>query len=266
MASGSPASAARSNEPWWLADPVLEEHEGITVVQEHHLAGGSKIRFLPFVVGDAREVVFGGPYCGGAPYALAVFGARTGRKVTLFFAKRKELHWRQKAEFRLGATIYQVPAGRMSVVQHRAKKYARDKGALFLPLGFDVPAATEPFEAVMRGVGQRAGPFDEVWCATGSGMLARCLGHAFPGSRVKGVVVGLKSRNSHQEYPANVELIDCPYDFGQPCARRAPFPCCLNYDAKAWEQLQLAGGARRGRVLFWSVVGDQPQDLEELRP
>lgn len=249
-----------ANQPWWMADPILEEHEGVIVVREDLLAGGSKIRFLPYLVEGAKELVFGGPYCGGAPYALSVYGERMGVKVSLFYAKRKELHWRQEAAFRSGASIYQVPAGRMSVVQARARKYASDHGALFLPLGFDVKGASDPFEAVMRGVRERVGHMDEVWCATGSGMLARCLGRAFPDAAVKGVVVGLKSRNSAQEFPPNVELIDCPYDFAEPCASRAPFPCCLNYDAKAWEQLKARSRAAPGRALFWSVLGDRPPE------
>jgi hypothetical protein len=264
MASASQASAARSNEAWWQRTPIIEEHEGVLVVREDLVAGGSKIRFLPHIVGGAKEIVFGGPYCGGAPYALSVWGARMGVAITLFSAKRNELHWRQKAGFRLGSTLYQVPAGRMSVVQHRARTYAKEAGALFLPLGFDLKDATEPFEAVMRRVRAEVGQMDEVWCATGSGMLARCLGQAFPDATIKGVVVGLKSRNQAQAFPPNVELIECPYDFADPCRLRAPFPSCLNYDAKAWEALKAHSTAAPGRALFWNVLGDTPQDLEAL--
>lgn len=244
-----------------MAPPVIEEHEGVLVVREDLVAGGSKIRFLPHIVGDAKEIVFGGPFCGGAPYALAVWGARMGAKVTLFYAKRSELHWRQKAAFRLGSDIYQVPAGRIAVVQHRARTYAADHGALFLPLGFDLKHATDPFEAVMRDVRQAVGAVDEVWCATGSGMLARCLAHAFPDAKIKGVIVGLKSRNQAQDFPPNVELLEAPYDFAERCRTEAPFPCCRNYDAKAWEMLKAHS---RGRALFWSVLGDTPQDLAAL--
>jgi len=247
-----------------MAEPVIERHGPALVVRDDLLAGGSKIRFLPHIVGDAREIVFGGPFCGGAPYALAVWGARMQTKITLFYAKRKELHWRQRSAFRLGSQLFQVPAGRMSVVQHRARTYAADHGALFLPLGFDLKHATDPFEAVMRDVRDRVGPIDEVWCATGSGMLARCLGRAFPDARVHGVVVGLRSRNGAQAFPPNVELHDCPYDFAQPCAVRAPFPSCLNYDAKAWEAM-IESKPKTNRVLFWNVAPDVPQELEELK-
>lgn len=240
---------------WYDAPPIIEEHGGVLVVREDLLDGGSKIRFLPHIVQGAKEIVYGSPFCGGAGYALSVYGRRKGVAITLFYAKRKDFHWRQKAAFKNGAQLFQVPAGRMSVVQHRARHYAQDRSALFLPLGFDVPNATAPFEAVMSRVAAQVGPIDEIWAATGSGMLARCLGRAFPQSRIRGVTVGLASRNQKQSFPPNVELIPCPYDFAEECPARPPFPACRNYEAKAWEQMLLRG---RGRRLFWSVLGDSP--------
>ena len=251
MASASPAL---TNAPWWHAPAIIEDWNGVQVVRDDLLHGGSKMRFLPFLVEGQQEIVYGGPFCGGAPYALSVWGKRMGVKVTLFFAKRKTLHWRQRAAFRNGATIYQVPAGRMSVVQHRSRTYAEKTGALFLPLGFDVKDATRPFEEAMRGVRQQVGKVDEVWCAVGTGMLARCLAVAFPDAAIKGVVVGLRSRNQAQDYPANVQLLDCPYDFAEDCSSSPPFPSCMNYEAKAWEQMRLHA---KGRVLFWNVVAKQ---------
>ena len=255
MASALPASAVKSSNAWFDAPPIIEEHDGVLVVREDLLLGGSKIRFLPHIVGNAREVVFGGPFCGGAPYALSVWGKMTGTRITLFYAKRKALHWRQKAAFRNGATIYQVPAGRMSVVQYRARNYAQQAGALFLPLGFDVANATEPYERVMRQVQKRV-RVDEVWCAVGSGMLARCLARSFPLARVYGVIVGLRSRNQAQDFPGNVTLLDCGYDFAQETAAPVPFPACRNYEAKAWEIMRRRS---KGRALFWNVLGDREQ-------
>lgn len=242
---------------WWEDPPFIERHGSVLVVREDLVDGGSKIRFLPHIVGQAEEIVYGGPFCGGAAYSLSVWGRRMGVRITLFYAKRNVLHWRQEAAFRNGATLYQVPAGRMSVVQHRARTYAKAKGALFLPLGFDVPGATGPFEAFMRQVRETVGPQDEVWAATGSGMLARCLGAAFPDARVYGVRVGLGSRNSKQAMPPNVQLLRCDYDFAKECRFPVPFPACLNYEAKAWELMVKRG---RGRRLFWSVLGDRPPE------
>lgn len=243
--------------PWWQAPPIIEDHGGVLVVREDLVEGGSKIRFLPHIIGDAKELVYGGPFCGGAAYALSVWGKRTGAKVTLFYAKRQHHHWRQIAAYKNGAVIYEVPNGYMTVVQARAREYAADKGALLLPLGFDVPAAAEPYEAAMRAVRDQVGAIDEVWCATGSGMIARSLGRAFleTGAQVKAVVVGLASRNEAQAYTPNVETISCRYSFDQECQAPAPFPSCKNYERKAWEVMQFRG---RGRRLFWNVLGDRP--------
>jgi hypothetical protein len=237
---------------WFEQAPVLETSEGVTIVRDDLLDGGSKVRFLPHLVGNAKEVVFGGPFCGGAPLALSVLGRRLGIQVTLFYAKRKKLHRRQLAALENGAQIFEVPYGYMTNVQAKARRYCEDTGALFLPLGFDVPEAQRPFVAAMRGVRERADKFDQVWCSTGSGMLARCLGLAFPSSEVVGVTVGLKSRSGRQEMSDNVRLIESRYQFARETKAECPFPSCPNYDRKAWELMQ---EQRQGRVLFWNVLG-----------
>ena len=89
--------------------------------------------------------------------------------------------------------------------------------------------------------------------ATGSGMLARCLGRAFEDTAVHAVAVGLKSRHEAQTMPPNVILHDCRWRFEQETKASAPFPSCPNYDRKAWEIC--AAQAKGKRVLFWNVLG-----------
>ena len=238
--------------PWWQPQPIIEEHGRMIVVRDDLVPGGSKMRFLPYLVEDAKEVVFGGPFCGGAPFALSVWGARTNTKITLFYAKRKLLHQRQKAALRNGATIYQVPFGYMSNVQSKAKRYAADHGALFLPLGFDLPAASAPFIQQMRNVRRMIGQVDQVWSCAGSGMLARCLAEAFYPTPVHAVIVGLQSRNKKQPFRDNVTTYTYPREFGWSAKSLAPFPSCGNYDRKAWEFCQARSS---GKVLFWNVLG-----------
>jgi len=216
------------------------------------LDGGSKTRFLPFLIQGAHEVVFGGPYCGGAPLALSVLGRHLGIRVTLFYAQRAHWHARQTQAQANGARIVQIRPGYMAVVQKRARDYADAAGAMFLPLGFDVPAAEQPFVAFMTTVRRLLGGVDEVWCAAGSGMLARCLGRAFPDSAVHAVTVGLASRHAVQSFGSNVTLHACRYRFEQECKTPAPFPTCANYDKKAWE---IAVSQAKGRALFWNVLG-----------
>jgi len=239
-------------EQWLKIRPRLERHQGITVVRDDLIEGGSKLRFLPLITRGAAEIVFGGPFCGGAPLALSVLGKYSGQKITLFYAARAALHQRQQTALQNGATIYQVRPGYMTNVQAKARAYAAQKGALFLPLGFDRPEAEDPFVACMRGVRKRQGSPDQIWCATGSGMLTRCLAVAFPDSQIVGVAVGLKSRHGAQAFPPNVRLIDHPLEFAKEVRFKAGFPSCPNYDRKAW---QLCTREARGNAMFWNVLG-----------
>jgi cysteine synthase len=87
------------------------------------------MRFLPYLVKGAKEVVYGGPYCGAAGLALSVWGRRKGVKITLFYAKRLKWHRRQELAKENGAKIVEVPFGYMSNVQAKAKAYAEEAGA-----------------------------------------------------------------------------------------------------------------------------------------
>lgn len=232
---------------------ILQQHNGVTVVRDDLLQGGSKTRFLPYLLAGQKEVVFGAPFCGGAPLALSYVGKEMGIQVTIFYAKRNELHPYQRKVLENGGRIFNVPMGWMSNVQKKARDYAQAQGALFLPLGFDVPAAAEPFIAEIKRVREQVGKVDEVWCATGSGMLARCIGVAFPEAIIHGVIVGLKSRNEKQNFGDNVTLHDCAYDFAQETKFATPFNSNKNYDAKAWEVMMNSDRAGK-KILFWNVL------------
>lgn len=232
---------------------MIERHGEIFVVRDDLRPGGAKTRFIGHVVPDgATELVFGAPFCGGAPVALAVEGQRRGIQVTIFYAERNVLAPRQQRVRSLGAQLKEVRPGYMTVVQARARAYAQERGATFFPLGFDMPAAQDPFVTSLR---EEAGnnAFAEIWCATGSGMLARCLGLAFPHAKIRAVAVGLKSRWEHQTFPANVEITVAAEKFEQKSKARAPFQCCGHYDLKAWAACDRSGAPG---ALFWCVMGD----------
>lgn len=243
----------------WRDRPFLVEaypspESEILVVRDDLIEGGSKMRFLPALTDGAAELVFGGPFCGGAPYGLSVLGRATGQRVSLFYAERGEPHARQAAAAANGAVLHWVPHGRISVVQKRAREYAAHAGARFLPLGFDLPEAEAPYTLAMERL-QAELPWapDEVYCATGSGMLARCLARVFRRARVSAVAVGLGSRHEQQAWPPNVTVVHTSYRFEDRCETHAPFPSDPYYDRKAWWHCWRQA---RGRALFWNVLGD----------
>lgn len=246
---------------WLDQPPVFQEVRGggaggaarITVLRDDVLEGGSKLRFLPFLVHGAQEAVFGGPFCGGAPHALSVWGRESGRKVTLFYAAREKLHTRQIAAKRNGAKLVLVRPGYMTVVQKRARDYAKEAGALFLPLGFDLPQAVDPFTEFLLRVRRQIGSPDQIWCCAGSGMVARALASVFKDSEVRAVAVGLASRHEAQKFGPNVKITPAGMPFEREVQAAAPFSSCPNYDLKAWK---VCAREARGTAMFLNVAGD----------
>ena len=88
---------------------------------------------------------------------------------------------------RLGAQIVQVSPGYLNVVQARAREYCHQTGAVLAPFGFDISGAIHAIATATRSIG---GQPDEVWCAAGSGVLARGLAQAWADARRHVVQVG----------------------------------------------------------------------------
>ena len=230
-----------------MTPPVVVEHDGIMVVRDDLFAGGTKARFLPMLFDGAQEVVYASPQEGGAQTALATVARALGKRMTIFVAKRAEPHPRVRMAKALGARVFQVSPGYLSTVQARARDYCWRSGARLAPFGMDVPGATDAIAAAARMID--ASP-DEVWCAGGSGGLARGLAQAWPGARLHVVAVG---RKLAPQEAGGATIHAYPLPFGREAKGKPPFPSDPNYDAKAWETATARHGA--GRVLFWNMTG-----------
>jgi 1-aminocyclopropane-1-carboxylate deaminase/D-cysteine desulfhydrase-like pyridoxal-dependent ACC family enzyme len=230
-----------------MTPPVVREHEGVFVVRDDLFPGGTKARFLPVLFDDADEVVYASAAEGGAQTALATVAAQLGKRATIFVAKRAQPHPRALMAKRLGAKIMQVSPGYLSTVQARARDYAKQAGARLAPFGVDMPEAIETIAAAARSVEIEP---DEVWCASGSGVLARALATAWPKARRHVVQVG---RKLEPDKVAGATIHVYPLPFGRETKAKSPFPSDPHYDAKAWEQCAARKGP--GRVLFWNVAG-----------
>jgi len=227
--------------------PVVKEHEGITVVRDDLFPGGTKARFLPVLFDAADEVVYASPAEGGAQTALAHTAAALGKRATIFVAKRAKPHPRALEAKRVGAKVMQVSPGYLTVVQARAREYCNRTGALLAPFGVNLPAAIDRIgeAALMTGLEP-----DEVWCASGSGVLARGLAKAWPNARRHVVEVG---RKLSPDEVASARIHEAGLPFSKALKERPPFPSCPHYDAKAWRICKARHGA--GLVLFWNVTG-----------
>jgi hypothetical protein len=148
---------------------------------------------------------------------------------------------------RIGAKVVSVQPGYLSVVQARARDYCTRTGAQLVPFGVDMPEAIAAIAEAARATGLHP---DEVWCASGSGVLARGLAAAWPNARRHVVQVG-RTLTANEVGGATIHVYPLP--FGREAKTKSPFPSDPHYDAKAWEQCAARKGP--GRVLFWNVAG-----------
>jgi hypothetical protein len=226
--------------------PVVREHEGVLVVRDDLFPGGTKARFMHYVFDDADEAVYASPAEGGAQTALAIVAQQLGKRATIFVAQRRKPHPRTLEAARLGAKVVSVQPGYLSVVQARAREYCERTGATLVPFGVDVEFAIEAIACAAASL--RIDP-DEVWCAAGSGVLARGLARAWPKARRHVVQVG-RTLNAADVAGATIHVYPAP--FGRAAKNKPPFPSDPHYDAKAWEICAARRGP--GRVLFWNVA------------
>lgn len=230
-----------------MTKPQVIQHDGVFVVRDDLFPGGTKARFLPLLFDSADEVVYASAAEGGAQTALATVAAQLGKRATIFVAKRAQPHPRALMAKRLGAKIMQVSPGYLSTVQARAREYSRQVGARLAPFGVDMPEAIAAIATAACSIGIEP---DEVWCTSGSGVLARGLATAWPKARRHVVQVG-RALSADEVAGANIHVYPLP--FGREARSKPVFPSDPHYDAKGWEQCVAHKGS--GRVLFWNVAG-----------
>jgi len=230
-----------------MTAPIVREHGGVSVIRDDLYPGGTKARFMPVLFEGAEEAVYASPAEGGAQTALATVAKDLGKRATIFVAARAKLHPRTLEAARLGAKVVPVRPGYLSVVQARAKDYAKTSGARLVPFGVDLPEAITRLANAALATGFDP---DEVWCAAGSGVLARALARAWPRARRHAVQVG---RELEPQDVAKATIHVYPLPFSDVAKALPPFPSDPHYDAKAWETMTARKGP--GRVVFWNVAG-----------
>lgn len=236
-------------------DITLEEHHGVTVLRDDYLPGGTKARFIDELIPEGvREVVYASPVYGGFQIALAAVCQRRGISAVIFCAYRKQPHANTMRCKSLGATVYQVKHGYLSHVEAKAKAYCAQTGAHKLAFGANYPIAINSIAKTMQAVSKAmGGEPSTVWCAWGSGTLARGILIGTTRATVSAVAVGMEPGKEWHNVPRLI-IRKSPFKFEQPYkgAFKPPFTSMPNYDAKAWAYMQECAPA--GRTLFWNVL------------
>lgn len=225
-----------------ISDPVIEEIEGITVVRDDLIAGGTKVRAVEALMNGKQEYVYASPASGYAQIALAIGCAAKGKQATVFTAKRKELHKRTVQAKAAGAKIVQVPHGYLTNVQAKARAYAEMVDACLLPFGFDSEEIRDALASVAKRLPVKP---KEVWTVAGSGTLSRALQAAWPLASFYAVRIG------REPNAGRASVLQAPEAFDIDAKVQPPFPSCSNYDAKAWRFIKQHASPG---ALFWNVA------------
>ena len=230
-----------------LPKPIVKEHDGIQVVRDDLIEGGTKRRaFYTYIKSkDYDEFVYASPRQGYAQLSLAYACKDLGRKCTVTVPKGKR-YWLTEEAIKLGCNIIEVPMGFLTNIQAKARYYCEENDAHLIPFGGDHPIIVEAMTrtALTLGVSPK-----EVWTVMSSGVLSRGLQNAWPDAKVYGVRIG---HNTTDRERGRAETFKSKYQFHQECKEleRPPFPSSLTYDSKAWSFIKENANKNS---LFWNV-------------
>jgi len=240
---------------------TIETYNGLFVLRDDLLPGGTKSILMREIVGlqeEVNEFVYASPVYGGFQIALSAYCQGSGKKATIFCAKRNTLHPNTLKCLEYGAKVIQVPYGYLTVVEKHARLYCQGKPNVEKII-FGAGTAenqkliTQRTLDVFKQLGKEP---DEIWCAVGSGTLISGISAACKTAKVYGVQVGAEF--IPPKGCKNIEMIKYEKPFDKPSKFKAPFPSVANYDLKAYEKCveHMNKTVSKDKcILFWNVYG-----------
>ena len=157
--------------------PKVELIEGVHVVRDDLIPGGTKQRVIPKLLSGSDEFVYASPAYGYAQVALAYSCKSIGKRATIFTAKRNNLHPLTIKAKQAGAKVVFVKPGYLPNVQAKARAYCEFTGACYLPFGLDDERFVQAIADIAKQVTLEP---DEIWTVAGSGVLTRALQIRWP--------------------------------------------------------------------------------------
>lgn len=223
----------------------IETHNGIKVLRDDLLAGGTKSILMPSLIEHNKNYVYASPVFGGFQIALSAY---CGNRATIVCAKRKELHPNTIKCREYGANIIEVPFGYLSVVEKHARDYAEKTGSVKLIFGANTTENKILLGNRMREVIKQIGSEPkEIWVAIGSGTLVESILQATETAQINGVQVGQEYKGKHER----LKVHKYHKSFDKESKFIAPFQSMPNYDLKAFEYCNHFKQSED--VLFWNV-------------
>jgi len=234
-----------------LPEPIIKEYDGIFVVRDDLLDGGTKRRLFNRYIqsmSNVDEFVYYSPREGYGQLALSYSCRDLGKKSVVFVPKGKRTELTNISES-LGSTIYEVPMGYLTNLYHKSKKYCDETGSHLIPFGGDDEIMINEMCNVASSLDVKP---TQVWSVMSSGVINRGLQKCFSNVDVFGVMVG---HNPTEKEIGRAVTFRSKYKFQQKCKKSElpPFPSSLTYDSKGWSYVLEKG--KKGS-LFWNVGGD----------
>ena len=241
--------------------PHVAQYGCVSVVRDDLIPGGTKSRYVDALFDDVDEIVYASPAQGGAQTALALAARRLGKQLTLFVAAANNRHPRVVLSDRLGAVVVEVKLGFLSNVQAKARQYTDRQrflcGRRVRNLEFGLSSA-QMIEVIAEAARKIPRP-DQLWCAAGSGTLARGLAAAWPD--VPRYVVQVGHRLTIEEAAGGC-IIVYPRRYAYQETREPPFPSDPTYERKAWyAMLDRIGGSS---ATFWNTASSAREEEGRL--
>lgn len=226
----------------------IHEHQGFWVVRGDLIHGGIKFLCLNeiFPEIDQSEIVYAGHQYGHAGLALGLAGLYHHKRVTLFFAGEpvEVPVFIETKNLKNVTCIFESNVTHQSKLLSIAKKYADEKNAYLIPLGFDFPAFNSSLIRLARSFNVYP---REVWVAGGSGTTSRCLAQVWPEAFLHTVNLGMMpcaDMGTENEYFV-------PEEPSQMAELSPPYPSSLYYDSKIWRFVR--EHANPG-ALIWNIA------------
>lgn len=245
--------------PFSLPPPVVERHGNVTVVREDLIPGGTKARFIDALFQDIDEMVYASPTQGGAQTALALAARRLDKRLTLFVAASKHWHPRVVLSKQLGANIIEVPMGFLSNVQSRAEKYTQERKLFSNDRVYNLEfgLGTQEIIAKIAEAARQIPRPVQLWCAAGSGTLARGLAEAWPD--VPRFIVQCGHILTPSE-AAGGAVIVFPHPYSYQEKRLPPFPSDPTYERKCYfTMLDHIGDSE---ATFWNTASSAAEEIK----
>lgn len=203
-----------------LKPPVIETYDGLQVVRDDLLPGGTKrralVNWLPSL--DTDHFIYAGSVFGSGGWALAEACHDLGLTCTLALSKADYYpHWLDLID--CGIKWFDPQP-----VEHIYQSFNNAKG--LLPLGYSDPG----FKSCLTDIFVKSGLTpSSVWMPCVSGVLLQSAQAAWPNTEFNAVCVAKNHGNI-----GNATKYQTPEKYYQPARNPPPYPANLFSDAKLW--------------------------------